>query len=206
MAFFRILRSIPLFLFFLLLINPGISRADAVSDLIDLPASKWREDNPIVSRMQKHSGSKPLRITVHYTDVPKNFDRPLIQKLRTLFDYAIHTIEGTKKKLWGDIPYHYFIDANGLLGEARYPAYMPDSNTSYDRDGHITIVIEGDIHDGITAPQKRKMMSLIRALQKKYRIPIGRVGVHKNFAETDCPGPAISKAILDFRHSEENAK
>ena len=197
-------RFLPLFA--LLSLVPLSGYADAVKDLIDLPGTKWRVSSPLTSRMEKHSGKKPLRITVHFTDVPKNFDRPLTQKLRILFKFATETVEGAKKKLWGDIPYHFYIDADGKLAEARDPAYMPDSNTSYDRDGHITIVLEGDLKDGMTGPQKKKMNALIQALQEKYRIPTARVKTHKDYAQTDCPGPVIFRAVEDYKESRRDLK
>jgi hypothetical protein len=187
----------------ILLFSPGaIADEDPVTALIDVPCSEWRQSPPILSRMEKQSGKAPLRLTVHYTDEPKNLQRSLVEKLRNLFRYSVNEIEGTKKKLWGDIPYHFFIDARGKLGEARSPAYMPDSNTAYPRDGHITIVVEGNPKDGLGLRQRAKLFTLLRALQKKYRVPTGRVGVHKNYAETDCPGEAITHAVQEYKSSQ----
>ncbi|MGZ3652067.1 MAG: peptidoglycan recognition protein family protein [Bdellovibrionota bacterium] len=190
----------PQLLFTLLLLTlPRPASADGVSQLIDVPAKAWRQEQPIYSRMTKQPNHVQMRITVHFTDEPKNFTKPLVEKLRVLFKYSLTAIEGTKKKLWGDIPYHFYIDASGKLGECRDPTYIPDSNTAYDRDGHITIVLEGNIKDGITPAQKKKMEALILALQDKYLIPIERVGVHKDYAETDCPGPAVESAVKYYK-------
>ena len=195
----RVYTQIPLTALFL--IAAPVAFADAVSDLIDVPGTTWRQSQPITARMEKQGANTPLRLTVHFTDEPKNFTKPLVAKLRVLFQYSLNVIEGTKKKLWGDIPYHYYIDANGKLGEARSPAYMPDSNTAYNRDGHITIVLEGNLKDGITGPQRKKLNALLQALQEKYKIPTARVGVHKDYAETDCPGPVITKVLEDYKSS-----
>ncbi|MGZ3707181.1 MAG: peptidoglycan recognition protein family protein [Bdellovibrionota bacterium] len=181
--------------------HAGDPIADPVQALFDLPADSWRETPPLTAKLTKHSGKVPLRITVHYTDEPKMPDRTLMVKLRGLYNYSIHTIEGTKKKLWGDIPYHFFIDSGGLLGECRSPIYMPDSNTAYARDGHITIVVEGNEKDGINDDQKTKLFALIEALQAKYKIPTSRVGVHLDFAQTDCPGTAVKAAVTEFKEA-----
>ncbi len=167
------------FFIFTLSIFPVFAWADAVSDLIDVPGSKWRERPALTSRMEKHTGHEPMRITIHFTDIHKNLKRPLVDKLRILFKNATKELEGPKKKLWGDIPYHYYIDPFGKLGEARNPQYQPDSNTAYVRDGHITVVLEGNERDGISIPQKKKLFELIQALQEKHRVPTGRVSVHK---------------------------
>jgi hypothetical protein len=191
----------PLIALALPIAHAGDAESDPVHPLIDLPAASWREHPPLLNKLEKHTGKEPLRLTVHYTDEPKNFDRPLTEKLRGLFNYSLHSIEGTKKALWGDIPYHFYIDAHGKLGECRNPMYQPDSNTTYDRDGHITIVVEGNNKDGITAPQKSKLFALLHALQQKYHVPMPRVGVHKDYAETDCPGDAVTAAVKAYKAS-----
>jgi len=181
--------------------------------------------------MVKHSGKEPRRLTVHYTGVEKRSKQTIEQKLRILFDYSVKevsleaptpakdvTIEAAKnpakpppprnkkpikkKKPWGDIPYHYYLDLDGKVAEARDPAYQPDSNTKYNRDGHITIVVEGNAADGITEKQKMKLFSLMKLLQTTHQIPLSRVGAHKDFAATDCPGKAINDAVLEFKKRE----
>lgn len=184
----------------LLIAIPGPAFAD-VADVIDMPSSKWRatcKAQPIASRMERQR-SATKRLTVHYTDTPKNYERTLAQKLCILFNYAATKVEGTKKNLWGDIPYHYYIASDGKLGEARDPYYIVDSNTAYNRDGHIAVVLEGNARDGINPAQKRKLFALLRELQLEWRVPKDRIGTHKNFAQTDCPGPAILKAVKEYK-------
>ncbi len=170
--------------------------------LIDAPSAKWRANckaQPIVSRLKRQTTSVPKRLTVHFTDTPKNYTRSLNQKLCSLFEYAATKVEGPKSELWGDIPYHYYISANGQLGEARDTYYLVDSNTEYDRRGHIAIVVEGNRSDGINPSQKRKLFALLKHLQAKWKVPNSRIGTHKNFAQTDCPGSAILNAVADYK-------
>lgn len=170
--------------------------------LVDLPSDKWRvscKAQPIPSRLERQNPRAPRRLTVHYTDTPKNYRRSLNEKLCILFQYAATKIEGSKKKLWGDIPYHFYIAADGQLGEARDPYYLVDSNTRYDREGHIAIVIEGNKADGVTPGQKKKLFALLRELQTRFRVPRHMIGTHKNFAQTDCPGSAILKAVAEYK-------
>ena len=41
--------------------------------------------------------------------------------------------------------------------------------------------------------------ALLRELQLEWRVPKDRIGTHKNFAQTDCPGPAILKAVKEYK-------
>jgi len=178
------------------------AQADEVSSLFNVPSSKWRptcDAVPINSRLDRHTKKAPLRLTIHYTDTPKTYKRTLTEKLCILFNFAANKIEGAKKELWGDIPYHYYISSEGQLGEARNPIYQVDSNTRYHLDGHIAIVVEGNPNDGITGGQKNKLFALIRALQRKYNIPSSRIATHKDFAKTDCPGPSVLAAVREYK-------
>lgn len=199
----RFFRAFPLWA--ALLAAPS-AFADKVSDLVDLSTMQWRPLPPVTARMVRHSGNVPLRLTVHFTDEPKNPDKSLKEKLRTLYHYSLYAVEGTKKRLWGDIPYHYYIAEDGKLGECRDPSFMADSNTAYQRDGHITVVVEGNTDDGITPAQKRKLFALLQALQEKYWIPTSRVGTHKDYAQTDCPGDEIAAAVQEYKRSRGGLK
>jgi hypothetical protein len=211
-------------------IVPPAPPAAELGSLIDLPGSKWRLKEPFFDRMEKHSGREPKRLTIHYTGVPKRSTQTLEQKLHILFDYSVRDADltaptpspspapsdtakspalpakpkkpGKKKKAWGDIPYHYYLDLDGKVAATRDPAYQPDSNTKYNRDGHITIVVEGDAKDGITEKQKTKLFSLMKILQNLHKIPLSRVGVHKDYAQTDCPGKEIQDAVLEYKKRE----
>lgn len=202
MALSPILRTLTLFTLTFTLLAPAPARADEVSDQMNVLSSKWRatcKGDPFASRLERHSFSAQKRITIHYTDTPKTYKRTLTEKLCILFNYATTKIEGTKKVLWGDIPYHFYISSDGQAGEARNTAYQVDSNTAYQRDGHITIVVEGNQNDGITGAQKKKLFAIVGALQRKFDIPSSRIATHKDFAQTDCPGPSVLAAVAEYK-------
>ncbi len=85
------------------------------------------------------------------------------------------------------------------MASARDPSFQPDSNTKYNRDGHIAIVIEGNHEDGITEIQKTRLFILLKSLQDQHKIPLDRVGVHKDYAATRCPGKAITEAVQEYK-------
>lgn len=173
---------------------------DCVSSLVDVPASKWRDaaSRPITDRLKKHT--VPInKITVHYTATKKNPNLPIERKLKSQFVFAATGLTDFKKALWGDIAYNYYIDMEGRAAEGRSPEYIPDTNTKYNPDGHITVVVEGDPTDDISAQQKDKLFKMVKALQDKYNIPPAGVNVHDHYATTSCPGPAVGAAMQEYR-------
>lgn len=168
-----------------------------------MPSKDWRDgvSRPIADRLKKHT--QPIRkITIHYTGVKKNSNLPLDRKLRGLFRFSSQQTTEFKKNLWGDIPYNYYIDLDGKLAGARDAAYQPDTNTNYNPDGHVTIVVEGDQTDNLSPAQKAKLFKTIQALQDQYNLPTSAVGVHKHYAPgTSCPGEHVMAAIDEYRRT-----
>lgn len=173
---------------------------DCVSSLVDLPGNRWRDagTQPISARLKKHTVAIN-KVTVHYTGVKKNPNLPIERKLKGLFNFSATGKTEFKKELWGDIPYNYYIDMDGKAAEGRSPDFMPDTNTKYSPDGHVTIVVEGDPTDDISGPQKDKLFKMVKALQDKYNIPPAGVNVHNHYATTSCPGPAVGAAMQEYR-------
>jgi len=179
------------------------AEAQCIDSLIDVKGSSWRDaaSRPIAGRLVKHS-APPSKITIHYTGVKKNPNLPIERKLKGLFRFSANDKTEFKKNLWGDIPYNYYVDLNGKAAEGRSPEYQPDTNTNYNPDGHVTIVVEGTIGDDLSPQQKSKLFAMIKGLQNKYNIPTSAVGTHKHYASTSCPGPVIEGAVQEYKKAE----
>ncbi|MBU6328299.1 MAG: hypothetical protein KGQ89_11755, partial [Verrucomicrobia bacterium] len=160
------------------LLMPLGAFSQCIDSLIDMKESQWRDagSQPIPGRMKRHS-VPPNKITIHYTGVRQNPNLPLERKLKGLFRFSSQDTTSFKRQLWGDIPYNYYLDMNGRAAEGRNPAYQPDTNTPYNPDGHVTIVVEGDSADGLSAVQKSKLFAMIKGLQNQYGITTDNVGV-----------------------------
>lgn len=157
----------------------------------------------MTERLKRHT--VPInKVTVHYTAIKKNPNLPIERKLKGLFRFSANDLTQFKKQLWGDIPYNYYIDMNGQAAEGRSPDYIPDTNTSYNPDGHVTIVVEGDATDDVSPAQKAKLNKMVKALQDKYNIPPSGVNVHNHYATTSCPGPALGAAMQEYRVQNAN--
>jgi hypothetical protein len=132
------------------------------------------------------------RITIHHTATRQNRERSLADKLRGLqvFSQRDDSLgDGRKKPAWADIPYHYYIAVDGTVGEARSWRYVGDSNTPYDPTGHLLIVVEGNFEDEqLTDGQMRALESLVTSFARQFGVPGERLGAHKDYASTRCPG------------------
>lgn len=149
---------------------------------------QWGAAAPVLP-MKPHN---PDRITVHHTASPMRPKTPLATKLKALQTFsqsAAKLADGRFKKQWADIPYHYYIAADGQIAEARDVRFVGDTNTNYDPTGHITIVVEGNFETQ-TPPSAglESLRALIIGLSKEYGVHASRIGVHSDFAHTACPG------------------
>jgi hypothetical protein len=149
---------------------------------------QWGAKPPVMAMKQQ----TPVRLTVHHTATPAKPKASLASKLKSLQAFSqtdSKLADGRLKKAWADIPYHYYIDVNGAVGEARPAEFVGDTNTKYDPAGHITIVVEGNFET--ETPSKAEidaLIGLLASLARRYHIDADKIGVHKEFAQTACPG------------------
>ena len=143
----------------------------------------------------------PHAIIVHHTGELRNYAITLGEKLRGLQDFSMrpHIITETKKEkpAWGDVPYHFYIDAHGRTGEGRAIQYAGDTNTGYDTSGYIQIVVEGHFDkEKPNVAQLKALDALVLWLVAAYHISPDNISGHNDHADTDCPGKYL-KPHLD---------
>jgi N-acetyl-anhydromuramyl-L-alanine amidase AmpD len=104
------------------------------------------------------------------------------------------------KPVWGDLPYHFYIDAAGRIGEGRDVNYAGDSNTRYNTADRLQIVLEGNFDkDQPTPEQLRALDQLVIWLATKYRVPSSKISGHNDHAPTDCPGRNLKSYLPQLR-------
>ena len=176
---------------FALVLSACASRGMPATPVVALPIvsrAEWGARDPVLP-MREH---RIERITIHHTATRQNAERSLADKLRGLqaFSQRDDSLgDGRKKPAWADVPYHYYIAVDGTVGEARSWRYVGDSNTPYDPTGHLLIVVEGNFEDEqLTEGQMRALESLVTTFARRFGVPGERLGAHKDYASTRCPG------------------
>ncbi len=166
-----------------------------------LPRSAWRARAANPSNMTvTRSGYN--RITVHHTaEVPgARFDGSLEDSLE-----IARKVQRTHmaNSGWGDIGYHFLIDSQGRVIEARNLRYQgAHAGDSTSNKGNIGICLIG--HFGHGSPSPQAMASLERTLadlRREHSIRRSEVYGHMRFKATDCPGPALMTWTQTYRRS-----
>ena len=173
--------------------------APAIADIPIVSRAEWGARDPVLP-MREH---RIERITIHHTATRQDRARSLTDKLRGLqaFSQRDDSLgDGRKKPAWADVPYHYYIAVDGSVGEARSWRYVGDSNTPYDPTGHLLIVVEGNFEEEQpTEPQMRALELLITSFARRFDVPGERLGAHKDYASTRCPGKHLYAELPRLR-------
>lgn len=160
-----------------------------------LTRSEWGAAAPVLPMKTQQLD----RITIHHTAVKQNPSRSLADKLQGLQKFSQQRSplsDGRIKEPWADIPYHFYIAADGSVGEGRELKYVGDSNTPYDPTGHALIVLEGNFNiEPVTTPQFASLRKLVINLSSQYGIDSSKISGHKDHAQTGCPGDQLYALI-----------
>ena len=107
---------------------------------------------------------------------------------------------GKPKPMWADVPYHFYIAANGEVAEGRNIGFVGDTNTEYDPTGHVLVTCEGNFEEEEpTEEQMQAATQLVVWLAKKYHVPSENINAHRDYAQTACPGKKLYKRVGEIR-------
>lgn len=195
----RILQTTTAIAILLLSACAGLHPATNTAPLLIVARAAWGARDPVLP-MVRHN---PARLTIHHTGEHSNRALTLEQKLRNLQAFSQRDdslASGKKKPAWADVPYHYYIDVTGRIGEGRDVHYRGDTNTTYDPTGHVLVVVEGNFQVETPSPeQMASLRKLVTWLTSEWRIPADRIAGHKDFANTDCPGANLYSQLPALR-------
>jgi N-acetylmuramoyl-L-alanine amidase-like protein len=170
-----------------------------------VPRSAWGA-KPANTEMMK--AQTPREIVIHHTGERQQPKLSLEKKLRGLqsFSQAPGSVNGRPKVAWGDVPYHFYIDSAGRIGEGRDVGYAGDTNTKYNTANRIQIVVEGHFDKEEPSPaQLQALDQLVVWLAKKYRVPPDKITGHNDHASTDCPGKHLKSYLPTLREKVAKA-
>ena len=132
------------------------------------------------------------KLTLHHSATSHSLETDLKEKLRSM------QVWGEKDRNWFDVPYHFFIDLDGSIYEARDFHYMGDTNTRYDPRGHFLINCYGNYSK--MEPNKLQLEAIAKLMAwaaAEYHIEPLKIYGHSDLAGTSCPGENLYKYIKD---------
>jgi len=185
-----------LFLFGILLLTLSCSSG---YQMIDISELEYPNSLDVIRRSEW--GWKPLeriipehkitKITIHHGGEEFAEDKDMIQYLRNLQSWS------RSEKHWIDIPYHFMIDLDGNIYEARPINYPGDTNTDYDVRGHALICVVGNYEvQKIKEVQLRSLAKLVAFLKQMYNVDDSDIKGHKDYTnQTVCPGKDLYRFL-----------
>ena len=156
-----------------------------------IPVAVWGGQSvPLPAQPQRIS-----HLTVHHqgeffasnTDVPA-----YLRKLQTW---------SRQTRKWQDIPYHYVVAPDGQVYAARPPELAGETNTEYNPDGHLLVMLLGNFE--VQQPTRAQWDGTVRLLVhllRTHSMPPAALGVHRDYStETVCPGENLMKRWGEMR-------
>lgn len=175
-------------LFILLLAAVAGCASQAPVDIVPRAQWGWVASDDTLPR---HTIS---RITIHHGGVAYDDGRNTAEYLRALQTWS------RKEKGWIDIPYHYVIDLDGRIYEARPIRFPGDTNTSYDPTSHALIEVLGNYDNReLSDTQFEALAALSAYLATRHSVALSDIRGHRDYApgETSCPGTSIYRRLED---------
>jgi hypothetical protein len=132
------------------------------------------------------------KLTLHHSNSSHLPGDALAPKLRSMQSW------GETHRKWWDIPYHYMVDLDGTVFQARDHRFAGDTNTRYDPRGHFLINCFGNYDQ---AQPNEAQLATIANLMAWAAIEFGieplEIYGHRDLAPTTCPGSNLYRFIED---------
>jgi hypothetical protein len=164
-----------------------------------LSREEWQAKPPSFAM----TSQKPVAILVHHTGSVMKIKTTLLAKMRGLQRFSQtkeKLADGRTKPAWPDVPYHFYIAADGKIAEGRSITAVGDTNTGYDPTGFIQIVVEGEFDtEKPTENQLDSLKKLVNWLQQNYNIQSSAIQAHNDKAKTACPGKNLTIKLNDIK-------
>lgn len=133
------------------------------------------------------------KITIHHGGVEFSADKDVKEYLKGLQSWS------RSEKEWIDIPYHFVIDLDGNIYEARPINYPGATNTNYDTRGHALVNVVGNYEvQALSEEQLDSVIKLCAYLSDRFNLAPELIKGHKDYSDqTVCPGKDLYKYLQD---------
>lgn len=178
----------------------GLALAEAPSTSSYLSRASWRAKAPMPSRLNPTVGGYD-RITIHHTaDVPGvRFDGSLSDSISAVQKVQRNHME---TRAYGDIGYHFLIDANGRVFDGRDLRFQGAHAGGQNNLRNIGVCLIGNFEH--SRPSGRAMAALQQVLidlRRDHNIRRSRIVGHGELKSTACPGTSLARWTRDYRQS-----
>lgn len=158
-----------------------------------MPRSAWTNAGVIRSLANPMNGVN--KITIHHDAIPSEnirTQRDAVARLNSV--RASHLREG-----WADIGYHYVIDPQGRVWEAR-PLGFQGAHVKDRNENNIGVMCMGNFEQQRpTSQQTAALDAFVASLMQRHKIPANRVYTHQELGQTRCPGRNLQNYMLATR-------
>lgn len=179
--------------------RPGISTGGAsesalLAELGALPRTMWTNIAPQTDHINMMDGV--TRMTAHHEGwKPVWFTNEDETEHRLKLIQHVHmAVRG-----WADIGYHFVVDRDGRLWEAR-PIEYQGAHVKYHNQHNIGVMCLGNfMKQEPSRAQVRRLGQTLKKLVAIYQIPIDRVYTHRELMPTLCPGDNLQPHVNQMR-------
>jgi N-acetylmuramoyl-L-alanine amidase len=145
----------------------------------------------------------PTRITICHTAMMQQPSVSIEEKMRRLQSFSQRTgnlASGGRGPAWADVPYHFYVSADGRIAEGRDISYACDTNTAYDPTGHILIALEGNFEAERPTPEQLDALYRLTAwLVQSLGVSPSQIRGHRDYAPTVSPGRNMLEEVARLR-------
>lgn len=166
--------------------SPGAPRLSAVSRV------QWTRSGPVAAKMNR---MRPVRyLTVHH-DGMDPFGSSVMKDAGARLERIRRSHRRRDGGRWGDIGYHYAIDPAGRIWSCR-PLSWQGAHVKAHNEGNIGIVMLGNYdRQQVNTAQEAALQKALATLMKTYRVSVGNVRTHQEWAPTACPGRSLQAYV-----------
>ena len=147
-------------------------------------------------------GGRWEKITVHHSDEvgATIFNGSFSQSAQAIRSIQRHHLDGNG---WGDIGYHFLIDARGRIFEGRELAWQgAHAGNSQKNRRNIGICLLGDFNHGAPSTAAcTALKGLLDDLRRVNSISLTKVLLHSDLSNTECPGKHLAAWVKSYRGS-----
>lgn len=172
-----------------------ISTEDSLSSIPSfvIPREKWTSSDPV--RRLADPMNRVHRITVHHDAIMPVPNGSYADSLRRL--QLIRT--GHMNNGWADIGYHFAVDPNGRIWQAR-PLELQGAHVKDHNPGNLGIVVFGNYEQiRPTAASLRAVDEMLAYAMQRFNVPMSRVYTHRELRPTACPGRNLQAKMVATR-------